>query len=298
MVPQMAVQALFVTVRDGIREPRIGFAAIAPSGDAVEVTPVDGVDRDQALARLRALSRAPGATAAAETERFTIADSAGGVLRLTPTPVAIADARARAVDQTIDVLDQRLNSLRLKPTFSRDGDDRIVIEVPALPDTASLKALIVAPGKLAFRLIDTSIGVDEAKRGPMPPQTEILQGRNGTPFLVKTRIAMSGENLVDAQPSLDQRTGEPMVNFRFNAAGTRQFARATEQSVGSPLAIVLDGLVLAAPIVREPIRGGSGQISGAFTLESANNLAILMRSGVLPAPLTVIDERTLGPSWP
>jgi len=294
-VPQMAAQTLFVMVRDGLREPRIGFASMAASGDTVEVSLVEGVDRAQALVRLRALSRAPGSAGGTETERFIIADTGGTVLRLTPTPVTIADALAHAVDQSIEVLDHRLNSLRLMPTFNREGNDSIVVEVPRAPDTAALTAIITAPGKLAFRFVDTSIRVDEAKRGPMPPETEILQDRGGTPYLVKTRIAMSGENLVDAQPGFDQASDQPIVNFRFNALGTRQFARATEQSVGSPMAVVLDGLVLAAPVIREPIRGGSGQISGAFTVQSANNLAILMRSGALPAPLTIVDERAPAP---
>jgi preprotein translocase subunit SecD len=129
----------------------------------------------------------------------------------------------------------------------------------------------------------------------MPPQSEILQDQRGTDFLVEKRIAMTGDNLVDAQPGLGRFNDDPLVNFRFNAVGTRQFARTTAEKVGSPLAVVLDGVVLAAPIIREPILGGSGQISGNFTVESANNLAIMLRSGALPVPLTVIDERALGP---
>ena len=107
---------------------------------------------------------------------------------------------------------------------------------------------------------------------------------------------MAGENLTDAQPGFDQRTNEPIVSFRFNAAGTKQFAHVTEEKVGTPFAVVLDGVVLAAPVIREPIVGGSGQISGNFTVESANNLAILIRSGALPAPLSMIEEHVLEPS--
>jgi len=291
-VPEMIVRTLFTTVRDAIREPRIGFAAITPSGDSVEVTISEGIDRAQALARLRALSRSTGSTGAA-TEMFTIAEAPGAALRLTPTPAAIAEGVARTIDQTIDVLGGRIDSLGLKPAFDREGDDRIVIEITGQPDTTRLKATIVTPGKLAFRFVDTSIRVEEAKRGRMPPQSEILQDRDGTPYLVEKRISMTGENLLDAQPNFDQRTNEPMVTFRFNAAGTRQFARMTEEKVGSPMAVVLDGVVLAVPVIREPIVGGSGQISGAFTVEHANDLAILLRSGALPAPLTIVDERTL-----
>jgi preprotein translocase subunit SecD len=291
-VPQLVVRTLFATVRDGTREPRIGYASIAPSGDSVELTILEGVDRDQALARLRELAR-QGSTNGAE--RFTIADAGGAVLRLTPTPAAIAEGVVRAVDQTIDVLRQRIDSLALKPTFNLDGDDRLVIEVPRQPDTTRLKSFIVTPGKLAFRFVDISVGVDQAQRGQTPQQSEILQDQGGKPYLVEKRLAMSGENLTDAQPGFDQRTNEPIVTFRFNAVGAREFARVTGEKVGVPMAVVLDGVVLAAPIIREPILGGTGQISGSFTVESANDLAMLLRSGALPAPLTIIEERTLDP---
>jgi preprotein translocase subunit SecD len=294
-VPQMVVRTMFATVRDGIREPRIGFASIAPSGDSVEVTIVEGADREQALARLRELSHAPASAGGAETERFTIADTRGAVLRLTPTPATIAEGMVRAVDQTIDVLERRLDSLKLAPTFNREGNDRIVIEVPRQADATRLKAFIVAPGKLAFRFVDLSIDVADAKLGKMPPESEIVEDRNGMPYLVEKRIAMSGETLVDAQAIFDQRTKEPVVTFRFNAVGTRQFARLTGEKVGAPFAVVLDGVVLSAPVIREPILGGSGQISGGFTVEGASDLAILLRSGALPAPLTVVEERTLEP---
>jgi preprotein translocase subunit SecD len=289
-VPQLVVRALSEDVRSLVRETRIGSASIAPSGDGVEVTLREGVDREQALARLRELSRQGGADGGAETERFTITDAGGAVLRLAPTPAAIAAGVDHALDRTIDVIGQRLGSLDLKATFNREGQDKIVVEVPRQPDTTRLKSVIVTPGRLTLRFVDISVLAEEAKLGQMPSQTEILQDRSGTSYLVEKRVAMSGESLVDAQPGFDQRTNEPIVSFRFNPAGSRQFARITAEKIGSPFAVVLDGVVLAAPIIREPILGGSGQISGGFTVESANNLAILLRSGALPAPLTIIEE--------
>jgi preprotein translocase subunit SecD len=112
--------------------------------------------------------------------------------------------------------------------------------------------------------------------------------------VTEKRIAMPGDNLTDAQASFDQRTNEPVVTFHFNPAGTRQFARVTGENVGRPMAVVLDGVVLAAPVIREPITGGSGQISGGFTLERANDLAAMLRSGALSVPVTVVAERALG----
>jgi preprotein translocase subunit SecD len=118
-----------------------------------------------------------------------------------------------------------------------------------------------------------------------------LSGSGGTLFLVEKHVAISGDDLIDAQALLDERIKEPVVSFKFSPAGTRQFARATTENIGRPMAIVVDGVVLAAPIIREPITGGSGQISGGFTVERANDLAVTLRSGALPLPLTIVAER-------
>ncbi len=116
-----------------------------------------------------------------------------------------------------------------------------------------------------------------------------------TPYVIKKQVLVSGGDLTDAQPGFDPRSGEPIVSFRFNTSGSRKFAQATSENVGQPFAIVLDNEVISAPVIREPITGGSGQISGSFTVQQANDLAILLRAGALPAPLTVIEERTVGP---
>ncbi|MDB5616429.1 protein translocase subunit SecD, partial [Tardiphaga sp.] len=115
------------------------------------------------------------------------------------------------------------------------------------------------------------------------------------PYVIKRQVLVSGGDLTDAQPGFDQRTNEPIVSFRFNTAGSRKVAQATSENVGQPFAIVLDNEVISAPVIREPITGGSGQISGSFTVQQANELALLLRAGALPAPLTVIEERTVGP---
>ncbi len=131
----------------------------------------------------------------------------------------------------------------------------------------------------------------------MPPDDEVLYSASApkTPYVVEKRVMVSGEDLTDAQPGFDQRTSEPIVSFRFNTSGSRKFAQVTQENVGQPFAIVLDNEVISAPVIREPILGGSGQISGNFTVQSANDLAILLRAGALPAPLTIIEERTVGP---
>lgn len=118
--------------------------------------------------------------------------------------------------------------------------------------------------------------------------------RPPVPYLIERRVVVSGEDLVDAQPGFDQRTNEPIVTFRFNTSGARRFGQATQQNVGRPFAIVLDNEVISAPVIREPILGGTGQVSGNFTVQQANDLAVLLRAGALPAPLNIIEERTVG----
>jgi preprotein translocase subunit SecD len=146
-------------------------------------------------------------------------------------------------------------------------------------------------------MVDTSVPPDQAQRGGLPPDSELLMSQSSpkVPYVVKKQVLVSGAELNDAQTGFDQRTNEPIVSFRFNSTGARKFAQATQENVGLPFAIVLDNEVISAPVIREPITGGQGQISGSFTVQSANDLAILMRAGALPAPLTVVEERTVGP---
>jgi preprotein translocase subunit SecD len=132
----------------------------------------------------------------------------------------------------------------------------------------------------------------------VPPDSELLKStkaENNQPYVIEKRVVVSGEDLTDAQPGFDQRNGEPIVSFKFNNNGARRFAQITQENVGKPFAIVLDNEVISAPVIREPILGGSGQISGNFTVQAANDLAILLRAGALPAPLQIIEERTVGP---
>src|SRR5204863_3465786 len=146
---------------------------------------------------------------------------------------------------------------------------------------------------------DQSMSAETALQSRAPPESEILYGTRGegrVPYLIEKRVVVSGGDLTDAQPGFDQRTSEPIVNFRFNSSGARKFGQATSENVGRPFAIVLDDEVISAPVIREPIIGGSGQISGSFTVQTANDLAILLRAGSLPAKLTIVEERTIGPS--
>src|SRR5207342_1565487 len=151
--------------------------------------------------------------------------------------------------------------------------------------------------KLTFRLVDQTTPVDQALAGNVPPDSELLKStkaENNQPYVIEKRVVVSGEDLTDAQPGFDQRNGEPIVSFRFNNNGARRFAQVTQENVGRPFAIVLDNEVISAPVIREPILGGTGQISGSFTVEQTVNLSILLRAGALPAPLQAIEQRVVG----
>ncbi len=164
-----------------------------------------------------------------------------------------------------------------------------------------MKALIGKTAKLTFQMVDVENSLQDAMAGRVPPGSMLFPmvdgGANGQPpmILVKSKIAVSGENLVDAQPSFDGRNNEPVVSFRFDTLGAKKFGDVTSKNVDRPFAIVLDGRVISAPVIREPILGGSGQISGGFSIEESNDLALLLRAGALPAPLSILEERTVGP---
>jgi preprotein translocase subunit SecD len=218
---------------------------------------------------------------------------------MTPTDASNVELSRQTIYQSIPIIEKRINELGLvEPTIQRQGLDRILVEVPGLGDPRRLLEILGKTAKLEFRMVDQSMNPADAAQGRPPPDSEVLyekQGNQSIPVLVYKQALVEGGDLQDAQASFDQRTSEPIVNFRFNTTGARKFATATQENVGRPFAIVLDNEVISAPVIREPILGGSGQISGNFTVESANNLAILLRAGALPAKLTPIEQRVVGP---
>jgi preprotein translocase subunit SecD len=294
------LQQLQDDVLRALREARIPFTGRRILGDHVEVRITRENDIPQALAKLRELSQPVGGIFGATGQRSVeITDAGGGLIQLKPSEVALTERIRQAVDQSIQIVDRRVNELgTVEPSIQRQGVDRILVQVPGLQDPTRLKDLLGKTAKMTFRLVDMTGSVDEALQGRPPPDSELLYGtaKEGKhPYLVKKQVMVSGEDLTDAQPGFDQRNGEPIVTFKFNLNGARRFAQVTQENVNRPFAIILDNEVISAPVIREPITGGSGQISGSFTVESANDLAILLRAGALPAPLTIIEERTVGP---
>ncbi len=279
-----------------LRQARVPFTGRAIHGNSVEVRITRESDVDNAVGKLRELSQPLSGILGSSGQRSVDITENGGLISLTPSDPALVERIRQAVDQSIQIIERRVNELGLvEPTIQREGADRILVQVPGLQDPSRLKEILGKTAKLDFRMVDQSMTPQQASATHVPADSEILDGERGEKFLIEKRVLVSGADLVDAQPGFDQRSSEPIVSFRFNSSGARKFAEATQQNVGKPFAIVLDNKVISAPVIREPILGGSGQISGSFTVQSANDLAILLRAGALPAPLTVIEERTVGP---
>ena len=280
------LEALVDTVRSALRKERIRYRGLGIEGLAVAVAVTD--DGDKALGLVRGLD--PD-TAASLGE--------GGRIRLALTEKAVRERRLSAVEQSIEIVRRRIDETGVRePTIQRQGDDRILVQLPGIDDPERIKKLLGKTAKMTFQLVDEKTPLSEALAGRILPGSVLMPNSDrsdGPMILVRKRIMVSGENLIDSQPSVDQRTNEPVVTFRFDTLGAKRFGDVTRTNVNRRFAIILDGKVISAPVIREPILGGSGQISGNFTFQSANDLALLLRAGALPAPLTIIEERTVGP---
>ncbi len=301
-VTRTQVNNLRDDIRRVMREESIplsgGIGSPKDNPRVVQVLIPDAANRAKALTKLRALAQ-PAANPTTSLLGVAGAASAdisvdpNGLIKMTVTDAAVNDKIRKSVDQTIEVLNRRVNALgTTEPNIQRVGDDRVLVEVPGLQDTQRLKDIVGTTAKLEFRLV--------SQPGANPADVETLSefDKDGQPianYPVEKQVMVQGEDLTDAQPGFDQQTAQPVVNFKFNIRGGQKFGEVTSANVGKPFAIVLDNKVISAPVIRGPITGGSGQISGNFTVESANNLAILLRAGALPAKLTIVEERTVGP---
>ncbi|HEX3503608.1 MAG TPA: protein translocase subunit SecD [Xanthobacteraceae bacterium] len=289
------LQSVYDDVLSTLRGARIPFTGRAIRGNGVEVHITRDTDIDNALSKLGALSQPMTGILASTGQRTLNIANNGGTITLTPSDPAVVERVRQAVDQSIEIIQRRVNGLGLvEPTIQREGTDRILVQVPGLNDPKELLDLLGKTAKLDFRMVDLSMTPEQAEQAH-PQDSEVLPSEEGQPYLVEKRVLVSGADLTDAQPSFDQQTGQPVVTFRFNSSGARKFADVTTANVGKPFAIVLDNKVISAPVIQTPITGGSGQITGNFTVQSANNLAVLLRAGALPAPLTVVEQRTVGP---
>lgn len=245
----------------------------------------------QAMTKLRELSTTqPGQRPDLEFEQ-----SPEGLITVTLSPIGLRERAAAAVAQSIEIVRRRIDETGVvEPIITRQGDSRIVVQLPGVEDPNRIKQLLGKTARMTFRLTDETANLTS---NVPPPGVDFLtvEGRGGGRIAVRRRIEVDGANLTDARAGQNSQTGQWVVNFTFDSTGTRRFGEISRANVGRPFAIVLDDKVISAPVINEPITGGRGQISGNFTAASANELAILLRAGALPAPLTVVEERSVGP---
>jgi protein-export membrane protein SecD len=254
------------------------------------------VQNDRVTLKLRDLTDLEGARAALKKAVTGVQTELkdDGTVTAYFTDTDIAEMKKRAVDQSIEIINKRIDETGTKePTVVRQGEDRIVVQVPGYGDPQHLKDLIGKTAKMEFRMVDEaaeSTGTRSAGSVQLPVVEK--DGGPSQKLWIKEQVMVSGENLVDAQQGFE--SGMPIVQFKFDNLGARKFGDATKANVGKRFAIVLDKEVISAPVIRDAILGGSGIISGNFTTASARDLSILLRAGALPAPLTVLEERTVG----
>ena len=271
--------------------PRIGYKNLKVSGTELIFTLINNEEE----------SRVKDLIDSIDKELVFNKDSYNNIM-LSMSEDKIKEIRDYAILQSIEIIRIRVDEVGTnEPLIQRQGDERILVQLPGLDDPERIKKLLGKTARMNFRLVNETASIEESLSGRVPPGSDLLfeiderTGEKSIPYVIYKRIGVSGEQLVDANPTMDQNN-QPVVSLRFDTSGSRKFGELTSKNVGKRFAIVLDGEVISAPVIREAITGGSGQISGNFTFESASDLSVLLRAGALPAPLTILEERSVGPS--
>ena len=271
-------------VRDKMREDRIGYKSLGTLPQGIRVTLKDGSDSsvsEQVRAHIRSIDT-----------RYVLTTSEDGlVIEALMDEAVLKEIQDQVLSQSIEVVRRRVDQLgTTEPIIQRQGTDRVLLQVPGAK-AEDVKRIMGKTAKLGFHLVN-----DSERRGPGDLRLPVVDdNRAGTKMNVKRRAIITGDMLDNAQPGFGQG-GQTVVSFRLNAIGARKFCDVSKNNVGRLFAIVLDNEIISAPVIREPICGGQGQISGNFSVQEANDLALLLRAGALPAPMNVIEERSVGPS--
>ena len=274
-------------LRRGLRSAEIGYTGLGlADGRAVQVTIRDPDQTDRARTIAREL-----------TEDLSVSLS-GDQLRLQLSDEAFEARAIAAAQQSIEIVRRRIDETGTnEPVIQRQGIDRILVQLPGVDDPERIKRLLGQTAKLNFHLVNEGASITDALGGSVPAGSRLVPAAANNPgqshYVVERRIMVSGDTLTDSQPTFDR--GMPVVSFRFDSTGARRFGTATAENVGRRMAVVLDGEVITAPTIQDAILGGNGIITGQFTVTEANDLSLLLRAGALPAPLTVLEERTVGP---
>ena len=270
------------SVRQILRENKIRYQDLK-AGDSSVTVKIDN---------LNARSQAVGLFKKMDNE-MAVSESENGIIKITYNEMALNALKKRVVDQSIEIVRRRIDELGTKePVIQGQGSDRIVVQLPGLQNPEYVKSLLGKTAKMSFHLVDDNSTAADARRGKLSASFRLAKGVGGETYVISRKPIVGGEHLIDSQPSFQE--GSPVVSFKFDTVGGKKFGEATKENVGSRLAIVLDNEVISAPVIQTAILGGNGIISGNFTVKEANDLALLLRSGALPAPLEVLEERTVG----
>ena len=285
VVEQERLDSIGETIRQEFRNEKIRFAGLKVDGKAVRVTIRNADDAGKAKTVFNDLGN--GLTVTSDALDYAISFSEGGLTELQSNTIA----------QSIEIIRRRLDPEGTKePVIQRQGVDRVLVQLPGVDDPEAVKRLLGRTAKLTFQLVDMRITAQEAiERGRVPPGSILLpsDSEDGRNFVVEKRVMVSGEMLENATASFDQNN-QPAVSFQLDSAGAKRFGRVTGSNIGRPFAIILDGKVVSAPTIQSQIFG-SGQITGNFTVAETNELSLILRAGALPAPLIVMEERSIGP---
>ncbi len=292
------LQNLRTEARQALNEEKIAYKGVWVDGNLLRVALRDPAQTEAALSRLKKLaqplSAAPPAASpqAGAGYNLTAASEADGIVTLEPALAGLQEKVKESVPGSIEVLQRRIGNCT-GGTVQAEGEDRIRVRVPG-KDAAAAKRLTGTTGRLTFQLADETVTPEEAQAAGVPPGDVLLPGaKDDHMYLLHKEVILSGGDLEKAFADFDARGGEPALGFEFTRKGAAAFARATTENVGKRFAIVLDNKVIFAPVIREPITGGRGQITGGFSVQDVQELALLLQSGALPAPLTVLEETAI-----
>ncbi|HVJ00288.1 MAG TPA: protein translocase subunit SecD [Sphingomonas sp.] len=278
--------------------PRIGIGDISIRGGKLSFMVRDASQVDAARERLLGITGSGAGMTGQRQWDVEVVDTSRFVL--TPTQAGLNEAITTAMGDATEVVRRRIDELGTKePTIIQQGSDRIVVQVPGLQDPQALKDLLGKTAKLEFKMVDMNADPAELAKGNAPIGDEIVPypgNPMGVPVIaVKRSTIISGDQLIDARQAFEPQTNAPIVDITFDGEGGKRFAKVTQENTGKQFAMILDNQVISAPSINEPILGGKAMISGSFTVDSANELAIALRSGKLPVALKVIEEHTVGP---
>lgn len=286
------------STRRVLRENDVRYTGLKVGDGTVRVRISNPDQMEKARGLLDGLAQPVGNSLLGQSAKeFDVTVGADQTFEMRMTEPAKEDVRRRTVEQSIEVIRDRIDELGTKePTIQQQGADRVLVQVPGLQDPQQLKRVLGKTARMTFHLVDFSLPADQVTAGREPPGAKLYRMSDpteGGPMLLRERPILTGDRLKNATQSFSQ-TGEAVVSFEFDLQGARIFAEVTTENVGRPFAIVLDNEIITAPNIREPITGGQGQISGNFSVQTANELAIMLNAGSYPADIKVIEERTVG----